>query len=47
VINSVLKQECLNARVNEIRTQFPVIDFIENMPDIPYMSSFGTASKIC
>ena len=47
VINSVLNQECLNVCVDEIRTQFAMIDFTENMPDIPYMSSFGTASKIC
>ena len=47
VINSVLNQECLNARVDEIRTQFEMIDFRENMPDIPYTSSFGTTSKIC
>ena len=47
VINSVLNQERLGARVDEIRTQFEMIDFTENMPDIPYASSFGTISKIC
>ena len=35
------------ARVDEIRTQFEMIDFRENMPDIPYASIFGTTSKIC